>query len=56
MPQVVTPRPTELEADVIRFQNNKEKWIAFIGLLNGRPYKFLPVSTMKTMVFYCLRG
>ena len=39
MPQVVTPRPTELEADVIRFQNNKEKWIAFIGLLNGRPYE-----------------
>lgn len=39
LPQIVTHRPTELEADVIRFQNNKEKWIAFIGLLNGRPYE-----------------
>lgn len=39
MPQIVTTRPIELEADVIRFQNNKEKWIAFIGLLNGRPYE-----------------
>ncbi|MGL5682533.1 MAG: adenosylcobalamin-dependent ribonucleoside-diphosphate reductase [Marinifilaceae bacterium] len=32
-------RPAELEADVVRFQNNKEKWIAFIGLYNGRPYE-----------------
>lgn len=32
-------RPIELEADVVRFQNNKEKWIAFIGLLNGKPYE-----------------
>lgn len=32
-------RPVELEADVVRFQNNKEKWIAFIGLYNGRPYE-----------------
>ena len=32
-------RPKELEADVVRFQNNKEKWIAFVGLLNGRPYE-----------------
>ena len=39
MPQVVTSRPVELEADVIKFQNNKEKWIAFIGMLNGRPYE-----------------
>lgn len=39
LPQVVTSRPTELECDVIKFQNNKEKWIAFIGLLNGRPYE-----------------
>src|SRR5690554_50571 len=39
MPQIVTSRPIELEADVIKFQNNKEKWIAFIGLLNGRPYE-----------------
>jgi ribonucleoside-diphosphate reductase alpha chain len=39
MPPVVTSRPIELDADVIKFQNNKEKWIAFIGLLNGRPYE-----------------
>lgn len=35
----VLKRPIELEADIVRFQNNKEKWIAFIGLLNGRPYE-----------------
>ncbi len=39
LPQIVTSRPAELEADVIKFQNNKEKWIAFIGLLDGRPYE-----------------
>ncbi len=33
------PRPKELEADVVRFQNNKEKWIAFVGLMNGQPYE-----------------
>ena len=32
-------RPEVLEADVVRFQNNKEKWIAFVGLLDGRPYE-----------------
>lgn len=32
-------RPIELEADVVRFQNNKEKWIAFIGLKHGKPYE-----------------
>lgn len=32
-------RPAELEADVVRFQNNKEKWIAFIGLYEGKPYE-----------------
>ncbi len=32
-------RPRELEADVVRFQNNKEKWIAFVGLIGGRPYE-----------------
>ena len=35
----VAKRPIELEADVVKFQNNKEKWIAFVGLLNGRPYE-----------------
>ena len=28
-----------LECDVVRFQNNKEKWVAFVGLLNGYPYE-----------------
>lgn len=37
-PRVIV-RPTELEADVVRFQNNKEKWIAFVGLKDGRPYE-----------------
>ena len=32
-------RPIELEADVVRFQNNKEKWIAFVGLADGKPYE-----------------
>jgi len=35
----VIKRPNELEADVVRFQNNKEKWIAFVGLRDGRPYE-----------------
>jgi len=34
-----TKRPERLEADVVRFQNNKEKWIAFIGLLDNKPYE-----------------
>ena len=38
-PVIVSTRPRELEADVVKFQNNKEKWIAFVGLLNGRPYE-----------------
>lgn len=38
-PIIVSTRPRELDADVVKFQNNKEKWIAFIGLLNGRPYE-----------------
>jgi ribonucleoside-diphosphate reductase alpha chain len=32
-------RPKSLEAEIIRFNNNDEKWIAFVGLLNGRPYE-----------------
>lgn len=38
-PTITEVRPTILEADVVRFQNNKEKWVAFIGLLNGEPYE-----------------
>lgn len=36
---VVERRPEVLECDVVRFQNNKEKWVAFVGLLDGRPYE-----------------
>ncbi len=35
----ILKRPVELDADVVRFQNNKEKWIAFIGLIDNRPYE-----------------
>jgi len=38
-PAHVGKRPNELEADVVRFQNNKEKWIAFVGLIDGKPYE-----------------
>ena len=37
-PEVTEVRPKELECDVVRFQNNKEKWVAFVGLLDGYPY------------------
>lgn len=39
IPDHVAKRPMELEADVVRFQNNKEKWIAFVGLADGKPYE-----------------
>ena len=38
-PQVIEVRPKELDCDVVRFQNNKEKWVAFVGLLDGYPYE-----------------
>ncbi len=38
-PTVVEVRPKILEAEVVRFQNNKEKWVAFVGLLDGHPYE-----------------
>ena len=33
------PRPERLEADVLRFNNDAEPWIAVVGLLNGKPYE-----------------
>ena len=39
LPEVVEVRPRELECDVVRFQNNKEKWVALVGLYNGHPYE-----------------
>ena len=38
-PHVVEVRPKELVCDVVRFQNNKDKWVAFVGLLDGYPYE-----------------
>jgi len=38
-PDVTEVRPQMLECDVVRFQNNKEKWVAFVGLLDGYPYE-----------------
>ena len=58
-PEVIEKRPQVLECDVVRFQNNKEKWVAFVGLLGGYPYEIftgiqdddegivLPKSVMK---------
>ena len=39
LPEVTEVRPQVLECDVVRFQNNKEKWVAFVGLLHGYPYE-----------------
>ena len=38
-PDVTEVRPQQLECDVVRFQNNKEKWVALVGLLDGYPYE-----------------
>ncbi len=38
-PEITEVRPQALDCDVVRFQNNKEKWVAFVGLLNGYPYE-----------------
>ena len=38
-PTVTEVRPKELDCDVVRFQNNREKWVAFVGLLDGYPYE-----------------
>jgi hypothetical protein len=58
-PEVTEVRPRELECDVVRFQNNKDKWVALVGLLDGYPYEiftgllddeegiFLPKSVSK---------
>ena len=38
-PEVTEVRPRELDCDVVRFQNNKDKWVALVGLLDGYPYE-----------------
>ncbi len=64
----VIKRPIELEADVVRFQNNKEKWIAFVGLIDGKPYEiftgladdedgiFCPKSVTKGKIIKVVEG
>lgn len=37
--EVIEKRPDVLECDIVRFQNNKDRWVAFVGLLDGRPYE-----------------
>ena len=39
IPEITEVRPQSLESDVVRFQNNKEKWVALVGLLDGYPYE-----------------
>ena len=39
IPEITEVRPQTLECDVVRFQNNKEKWVALVGLLDGYPYE-----------------
>ncbi len=44
-------RPKRLEAEVIRFQNNHEKWIAMVGLLDGKPYEIFTGRAEDTFLF-----
>jgi ribonucleoside-diphosphate reductase alpha chain len=49
-------RPVELEADVVRFQNSKEKWIAFVGLVDGRPYEIFTGLADDEDGIFCPKG
>ena len=49
----IIKRPIELEADVVRFQNNKEKWIAFVGLVDGAPYEIFTGLADDDDGIYC---
>lgn len=49
-------RPVELEADVVRFQNNKEKWIAFVGLADGKPYEIFTGLADDEDGIFCPKG
>lgn len=67
-PEVVEVRPKELDCDVVRFQNNKDKWVALVGLLDGHPYEIftgllddeegimLPKSVMKGKIVKEVNG
>ena len=52
-PDHVVKRPAELEADVVRFQNNKEKWIAFVGLVDGKPYEIFTGLADEEYGIFC---
>ena len=52
----VAKRPVELDADVIRFQNNKEKWIAFVGLVDDVLTRYLPVLPMTKTEYSALKA
>ena len=43
------PRPKKLEAEIVRFQNDYEKWVAVVGLMDGKPYE---IFTGKADEFY----
>ncbi len=49
----IIKRPIELEADVVRFQNNKEKWIAFVGLRDGMPYEIFTGLADDEVGIFC---
>ena len=51
-PTVVEVRPKVLEAEVVRFQNNKE-WVAFVGLLDGHPYEIFTGLQDDEVRIYC---
>ncbi|MDE6443458.1 MAG: ribonucleoside-diphosphate reductase, adenosylcobalamin-dependent, partial [Muribaculaceae bacterium] len=52
-PDHTVKRPSELEADVVRFQNNKEKWIAFVGLVDGKPYEIFTGLADDEVGIFC---
>ncbi len=43
------PRPKRLKAEIVRFQNDYEKWIAVVGLMDNKPYE---IFTGKSDEFY----
>ncbi len=47
---VAPKRPEKLEAEIIRFMNHDEKWIAFVGVLNGKPYEIFTGKSEDSFV------
>ena len=37
--EIQSQRPKEIDAEILRFQNNYEKWISIVGLVNKKPYE-----------------